>query len=180
MDCGGGFVVFEMDCGVPEPGDGSEQSLFEALEVIESHRTAAGLLVGWQRSWFFRRRWASWRFETDATDVEVFLEAVGLEEVGELEGADIAAAFADFALQIDNDLADLIQSKALAQEFVPLAFTNKVQAQLLAGQMAVELVGLEDSLMIYRDGQGIVHGGGSWIGGGALNPGTQGTVCNAL
>jgi hypothetical protein len=46
-----------------------------------------------------------WRGHAQAhtTDLEVFLEAVGLEEVGEFEGADVAALSADLTLKIGDD-----------------------------------------------------------------------------
>ena len=46
----------------------------------------------------------------------------------------------------------------MAQEFIPLAFPNKIQTQLLTGQMAVELVDLEDMCAVQDDGMGLVHG----------------------
>jgi uncharacterized protein (UPF0303 family) len=67
-----------------------------------------------------------------------------LEEVGEFEGADIAALGTDFTLEVKNDGAQVCQRVAGSQEFKPHAFAVESQAQGLAGQLAVELVGLVD------------------------------------
>jgi hypothetical protein len=40
--------------------------------------------------------------------LEIFFETVQLEEVGELEGADVAATGTDFTLEVDNDVADVL------------------------------------------------------------------------
>jgi hypothetical protein len=45
-------------------------------------------------------------------DLEIFLEAVGLEEVGEFEGADIAALGADFALEVKDDGTQVLEGVA--------------------------------------------------------------------
>jgi hypothetical protein len=37
-----------------------------------------------------------WRLETNAADIEIFLEAIELEEVGEFQSADISAALHGF------------------------------------------------------------------------------------
>jgi hypothetical protein len=69
------------------------------------------LLLGKRQNW----RWGwggtgwGWRPQAHATDLEVFLEAVGLEEVGEFEGADVAALGADLALQIEDDGAQILK-----------------------------------------------------------------------
>jgi hypothetical protein len=44
-----------------------------------------------------------WRRETSAADMEIFLEAIQLEEVGELERTDISALGPDFLLEISDD-----------------------------------------------------------------------------
>ena len=70
--------------------------------------TASFLLGAVQRR--SRRFWGlGWRrrAQAQAADPEVFLEAVGWEEVGEFEGADVATLGADFALEIGDDGADL-------------------------------------------------------------------------
>lgn len=84
--------------------------------------------------------------ELDAADVEVFLEAVELEEVGEFEGADIPAAFADFLLEVADDLLEVRFAEAGLEEFEPEAFAIKAQGHGLAGQAAVKRVGLWDAL----------------------------------
>jgi hypothetical protein len=59
------------------------------------------------------------RFEAEAADLEVFLEAIGLKQVGEFESTDVATAVADFALEISNDLTEVLEGDAGAEQFVP-------------------------------------------------------------
>ncbi len=70
--------------------------------------------------------------ETKPADVEIFLEAVRLEEVGEFEGADVAALSADLTLKIGDDGAQIFESVAQAQQFIPHPLPVKAQAQALA------------------------------------------------
>jgi hypothetical protein len=44
-----------------------------------------------------------WRLETNAADIEILLEAIQLEEVGEFQSADISALCPDFLLEISDD-----------------------------------------------------------------------------
>jgi hypothetical protein len=88
------------------------------------------------------------------TDVEVFFEAIGLEQVGEFEGADVAAAFPDLPLQINNHASEFLAREALMQQFIPLPFAHEVQPQFLAGQLAVEFMRLKDLSAIHGDGHG--------------------------
>jgi hypothetical protein len=82
--------------------------------------------------------------QAHAANLEVLFETVGLEEIGEFEGADIAALGTDFALEVKDDRAHVLERVAGPQEFKPHAFAVKSQPQGLAGQLAVELVGLSD------------------------------------
>ena len=82
--------------------------------------------------------------QAEATDLEVFLEAVGLEEVGEFEGADVAALSADFTLEVANDGTDVVEGVAGAEGFEPHPLAVEAQAEGLAGELAVELVSLEE------------------------------------
>jgi len=59
------------------------------------------------------------RFESEAADLEVFLEAIGLKQVREFESTDVATAVADFALEISNDLTEVLEGDAGAEQFVP-------------------------------------------------------------
>jgi hypothetical protein len=43
------------------------------------------------------------RLETNAADIEIFLEAIELEEVGEFQSAGISALCTDFLLEISDD-----------------------------------------------------------------------------
>jgi hypothetical protein len=45
-----------------------------------------------------------------------------LEEVGEFEGADVAALGADLPLEIGDDGAQLLERVAQAQQFIPHPF----------------------------------------------------------
>jgi hypothetical protein len=121
-------------------------------------------------------RWGRRRFQPHAADVEVFLETIRLQEVGKFEGADIAAALPDFALQISHDPAQVRQREARPQPFVPLPLPVKAQAQTLTGQLAVELVGSSD--LFWEVGRHI-HPQASLAGVAASSPGTQGTCANA-
>ena len=108
--------------------------LFQALQPSE-------FALGLCQSWRSLGRWAREGFQAHAADVTVFLELVGWQPVGKLEGADLAAARADFALQVSHDPAQVRQREADPQPLIPLPLPVKAQAQALAGQLAVELVG---------------------------------------
>ena len=43
------------------------------------------------------------RLEANAADIEIFLEAIELEQVGEFQSADISALCTDFLLEISDD-----------------------------------------------------------------------------
>jgi hypothetical protein len=88
-------------------------------------------------------------------DLEVFLEAVGLEEVAQFEGADVTAAGADFALEVGDHGVEVLEGEASAQQLVPHPFAVIGQAQVLPGQLAIELVGRRD-----RRGADL-----AWLGG---------------
>jgi hypothetical protein len=68
-----------------------------------------------------------------------------LEEVGEFEGADVAAAVADFALEVAHEVSELFEGDAGAQQLIPGSFAVQAQAQALTGEFTVELVGLRDA-----------------------------------
>ncbi len=102
--------------------------------VAPVSRLAAGGRPGF---WGWRGR------EANPADVEVLLEAIQLQEVGELEGADIAAGVADFLLQIAHDLEEVGLGEAGAVELEPEPLPVKAQAEGLAGELAISLVELE-------------------------------------
>lgn len=82
-----------------------------------------------------------WRqAETNATDMEIFLEAVELEEVGEFERSDVAALITDFFLQIGDDATQIVCGKARPEEVVPESLAIEAQAQFLAGVFAVKVM----------------------------------------
>jgi hypothetical protein len=78
--------------------------------------------------------------------LEVFLKAIRLEEVGEFEGADVAALGSDLVLEVEDDAAQILEGVAQAQQFIPHSLTVKGQAQALTGQLAIELVRLGDGV----------------------------------
>ena len=80
--------------------------------------------------------------KSDSANVEVFFEAVELEEVGEFERADVAATGTDFLLQIAHDTPELLSTEAGAQELEPESLAIIAQGELLAGELAVEVMDL--------------------------------------
>ena len=96
------------------------------------------------------------RSDAQAADAKVFLEPVGLKEVGEFEGSDVAAGGADFALEIADEVLDVCQAVAGAEQFIPLTLSVVAQGQVLAGEPAVQGVGAADPLALRP--QGRVHG----------------------
>jgi hypothetical protein len=89
-------------------------------------------------------RWLGrgFRTETNAADVEVFLEAVQLEEIGEFEGADVATGVADFLLEVAHDLGQVGESEASAEELEPEPLPVKTAGEVLSGEAAIGLVQL--------------------------------------
>ena len=65
--------------------------------------------------------------ETDAADVEIFLEAIELQEVGEFESTDISALGADFLLEISDYTLQVFSAEAGAEELIPEPFAIEVQ-----------------------------------------------------
>ena len=98
--------------------------MLDLLDAAQGLKTPQFPLLIGERGWRVGRR-ARFGFQPHAADVEVFLEAIGLEQVGEFEGADVAASFADFALEVSDDPAQVLWGEAGAQPFVPLPFAVK-------------------------------------------------------
>ena len=80
------------------------------------------------------------RVETNATDMEIFLEAVELEEVGEFERSDVAVLMTDFLLQVGDDTTQIVCGEARAEELVPETLAIEAQAEFLTGVFAVKVV----------------------------------------
>jgi hypothetical protein len=78
--------------------------------------------------------------ETDAADVEIFLEAVELEEVGEFQCADISALCTDFLLEISDHALQVFSAEAGTEELIPEPFAIEAQAESLSSPVAVKLV----------------------------------------
>ena len=81
-----------------------------------------------------------WRLETDAADVEIFLEAIELEKVGEFECADISTLCTNFLLEIGEHTLQVLSAEAGAEELIPEPFAIEAQAESLSGPLAVKLV----------------------------------------
>jgi hypothetical protein len=111
----------------------SFQGTLAALFLLEGR-------AGRRRAW--RRGLAGWRrgTQSDSADVEVFLKPIQLEQIGELEGADIAAAVADLLLEVAHNLGEVSQGKAGAVELEPEPLPVKTQAEVLTGELAIGLV----------------------------------------
>ena len=93
---------------------------------------------------FFRikRRLESWvgmrgrRLETNAADIEIFLETIELEEVGELQSADISALCTDFLLKISDYALQVCGTEAGTEELIPEPFAIEAQAESLSSPVA--------------------------------------------
>ena len=83
--------------------------------------------------------------ETDAADVEIFLEAIELEEVGEFQCADISALRPDFLLEIGDHALQVLSAEASAEELIPEPFAIEVQAESLSRTsfLCIGLIGLQ-------------------------------------
>jgi len=112
----------------PELGQDLESSLSCRLSLLGSW-----LRLGRRRHGVRRLG----RVELHLADIQVFFEAVDLEEVGEFEGSDVSSSFPDFPLEIADDFLEIGFIEAGVEEFIPEPFPIKVQAHALAGQPAV-------------------------------------------
>jgi hypothetical protein len=72
------------------------------------------------------------RVKLHSADIEVLFEAVELEEVGELERADVSASLADLPLEIADDPLEIGLVEASMEELIPEPFPVKAQAHTLA------------------------------------------------
>jgi hypothetical protein len=104
------------------------------------------LRIGWR----LRTRWGgAWGFgsvEAHPADIEVLFEAIQLEEIRELEGADVSTSLTDLALEIADDPLEIGLVEAGLEKFIPEPFAVKAQAHALAGQPAVQRVSLLNAL----------------------------------
>jgi hypothetical protein len=83
----------------------------------------------WIKYWLDSRiGTGGWRLETDAADIEIFLEAIELQEVGEFECADISALCTDFLLKISDYAFQVCSTEAGAEELIPEPFAIEAQA----------------------------------------------------
>ena len=116
----------------------------------------------------FGNRWRGW-LQAHPSNVEIFFEAIRLEQVGKLERANVAAAFTDFTLQISDEPTQVLEGEAGTKPLIPLALPVKSQSQVLTCKLAVEAVGGGDLFLEWAH---------ALVGSAELgpsNPGTQGT-----
>jgi len=78
--------------------------------------------------------------ETDAADVEIFLEAVELQEIGKFQSADVSALCTDFLLEISDYAFQVCSTEAGAEKLIPEPFAIETQAESLSSQVAVKLM----------------------------------------
>ena len=77
------------------------------------------------------------RVELNPADVQVFFEAVDLQEIGKLESSDVSASLANLPLEIPDDPLEIRFVEARLEELIPEPLPIKTQAHALAGQPAV-------------------------------------------
>ena len=65
--------------------------------------------------------------ESDAADVEIFLEAIELQEVREFQRADISALCTDFLLEIGEHALQVFSAEAGTEELIPEPFAIEAQ-----------------------------------------------------
>lgn len=77
---------------------GLTQSLLELTEVFQSLLTTALRLLRRERGCRAGGGRSNRRVQAHVADLEVLLESVGWQQIGQLEGADVATAFANLPL----------------------------------------------------------------------------------
>ena len=97
----------------------STQVLFDLADLFQAPEAFAFSLAlrQWRRSWRARRRE---RVQAYPPDLEVFFKPLRLEQIGEFEGAHITAPLADFALQVADDPAQIVEGETRSQPLSPL------------------------------------------------------------
>jgi hypothetical protein len=110
----------------------SAEAFFDLADLLQTLEAPHFALALRERGGSLRTGPWQW-FQAHASNVEIFFEAIRLEQVGELEGADIAAALTDFALEVSDDAAQVLWGEARPEPFKPLPFPVKAQAQALTG-----------------------------------------------
>ena len=124
--------------------------LLETAELVQGALPTTGLLGRRDRGSRGGVEWGSDRWpEPDTADMEIFLEAIQLEEIGKLERPHITARLTDFLLQIANDLDQIALCELSAQELIPKPLPVKTQREVLTGETAIGLVQLLD-LRVHR------------------------------
>ena len=96
-----------------------------------------------------RSRWTC--HQADATEMEVLFKAIELEKIGDFECADVAPSVPDFFLEIAHDANQIVQGEARPEELIPESLSVKAQAQVLAGELVIKLMGVRNGLRIERE-----------------------------
>jgi len=115
------------------------------MQLVQGPLSAAGLFGRGRRRRGRGVERRGWRwFEPDTADVQIFLEAVELEEVGKLERPHIAAGLTDFLLEVSDDLSEVTEGEAGSAKLKPKPFPVKTQPEVLTGEAAIGLMQLLD------------------------------------
>ena len=84
---------------------------FELTQTVKSVLAALDKLLGiwrWRRGWRVGCGGDGWA-QAHLADLKILLEAIRLEKVGEFECSNVAALGADFALEVKDDGAKIIE-----------------------------------------------------------------------
>jgi len=129
-------------CAQVSSGLGTAGELFTEAAEVRAEVRMAGWIDGRRGGLLCRGGGAGlWRqAEANATDVEILLEAVELEKVGEFKRSDIAALMTDFLLQVGDDTTQIVCGEARAEELVPETLAIEAQAEFLTGVFAVKVM----------------------------------------
>jgi hypothetical protein len=73
------------------------------------------------RSWSWGFGWV----ELNPADIQIFFEAVDLQEVGKLESADVPASLPDLSLEVADDPLEIGFVEARVEELIPKPFSIK-------------------------------------------------------
>ena len=132
----------------------SAQLAAEFRQHFETAQAASFEFGGWHGD-----PWARWRIgawtdrgwaKLEPADAEVFLEAIGLQEIGEFQRPYLTAGGPDFALEITDQMLHVGEGVTGAQDFVPQALPVVTQRQGLPREPAIQPVGLSNQAGIKR------------------------------
>jgi len=139
--------------------------LFTEVAKFRAEFGMADWIERWRGRFLWRVGWSVglWRqAEADATDMEILLEAVELEKIGEFKRTDVAALMADFFLQIGDDATEVVCGEARPQEVVPESLAIEAQTEFLTGVFAVKVVDPGNFLRPVQRFRRVLHEVGRW------------------